>query len=196
MKTDHTIQVYLLLALTQWRESGKVSPNTLPSSIGDKDRFKPFADQQKIGWNQFMEGLLALTWAEAHEKHRDKLINKTTGERWTKRIIQYIWKMNREIWEHRNKQLHDNQKLVEELEGGLELDQVIRQEYLEGPDNLHRDLSNLFDVSLEDLLKKPIQAKKNWFLLIRTAKESLAIDRQDNFSQNGSLRKWVGLKKK
>ena len=194
LRTIPIIRFHLVETLRQWRITGQVSPSAFPSSIMNKSQFEPFSEQHRIGWKQFMEGLITKKWGQLQETYKDRIQNMT-GETWAKKVIQLIWKMNFEIWNHRNTKLHESEGFLENLEGGEDLNQAIRFEFEVGPQNIHTDLHQLFQGNIEDLLKKPIDTKKKWFQIVRTAKEALGQDRRDKFAENGSLRKWIGLKK-
>ena len=192
IKTHPGIQFHLIAILRQWRTTQNVTPTAFPSSIMNKSQFAPFAEQQKIGWAQFMEGLISSKWSQLQDQYKDKL-EYMTGETWAKRVIQMIWKMNFDIWTKRNLKLHESEGILEELEGGEELRKAMIQEFELGPQNIHIELHQLFQGNIEELLQKPIDTKKKWFQIVRTAKEALGHHRSDEFAKNGPLRKWIGL---
>ena len=83
------------------------------------------------------------------------------------------------------------------LSGQNKLRSSIATDYELGIDDLPPVYSKYFHISLRFLLKKKIGYLKRWFRLIRSAREGISDNcPTDEFSENGSLRTWVGLIKK
>ena len=67
-------------------------------------------------------------------------------------------------------------------------------EHLQGLDNLPHVYAPYFLIPLENLLKKPITQLKQWFLVVRTGRESVVTENYtDVFASDPSLRKWINL---
>ena len=80
------------------------------------------------------------------------------------------------------------------LSGQHTLRSSIAIEYELGVDDLPSIYSKYFHISLRLLLKKKISFLKRFFRLIRSAREGLSDNCPfDEFSENNSLRTWVGL---
>lgn len=104
-----------------------------------------------------------------------------------------LWNITQQLWLHRNDVLH-NTEALNMLSGLTTLKLIIATEYNAGSSNLPGVYSTYFHLPLQQLLKKSPNYLKQWFLIIRSARESCAIStRLDEFSSNGPLRTWVGL---
>ena len=67
-------------------------------------------------------------------------------------------------------------------------------EHLQGLDNLPTVYVPYFLTPLEKLLKKPITQLKQWFLVVRSGRESIEPNRyKDIFATDTSLRSWINL---
>ena len=67
-------------------------------------------------------------------------------------------------------------------------------EHLQGLDNLPHVYAPYFLIPLENLLKKPTTQLKQWFLVVRTGRESVVTENYtDVFASDPSLRKWIKL---
>ena len=62
---------------------------------------------------------------------------------------------------------------------------------IDGIDKLYHPYH--LDISLDDLLKESIDFKRNWFAIIRQARENAGFSYSDQFASNAQLRSWAGL---
>jgi exonuclease III len=197
LDTSPTLQMHLIDTLRLWRQVGSNShlSRVYPSSIQNKIMFQPFAEQEKIGWENFFLGIISSQWAKAQQSYIDTVnITKKTGKIWAKQMIRALWDLDFEIWNHRNERVHTSQDTMEMTQGVTFLNEAIEKEYSLGPQALHRDFRYTFTrQSLQELLAKPVKEKKTWFHTIRTAREKTNTAIPDVFSINGPLRSWTGL---
>ena len=101
--------------------------------------------------------------------------------------------MIQKMWIHRNKVLHEKEA-INLLSGKDHLVEAIFLEHIQGLDQLPTVYAPYFVISLEGLLKKPISRMKEWFLVIRSGRESEGTYQYtDIFAKDKSLRSWVGL---
>lgn len=192
--THTEISTYLPEILKHWRRNGKVPSHLFPSSITKKHIFMAFGDQARIGWKQFMEGLISKEWAKLQQLHYDTLDTKLTGDIWASKLITYLWEVNHKIWTNRNDKLHTLDTAQEELYAGSHLHEAIIHEYCTGLNGLHGNFSSLFlKQTVDELLSKGLQDRLKWFRTIRMAREASKTDRRDVFSEKGPLRKWAGI---
>jgi hypothetical protein len=124
-------------------------------------------NQRKIGWKQFLEGLLAKEWIKYQTNHYSQINSKKTGLTWSKKIFRFHVILLQRIWTGRNKQLHNTNR-IHELEGLPELVHSICTEWSIGLSTLPAvDFSHLFSRSLEELLQKSIKSQKDWLAVIK-----------------------------
>jgi hypothetical protein len=74
--------------------------------------------QYGIGWEDLLNGNMALQWKETQQKHYILLANQNTGLHWVQLLIQKSWEVGWDQWGRRNEVIHRQENLVtiEELE--------------------------------------------------------------------------------
>ena len=93
----------------------------------------------------------------------------------------------------RNDSLHSNQRLSQ-LSGLETLKLAIQMEHEQGVATLPTLYTSYFSTPLPTLLKKSNTHLKQWFLVIRSAREGFSgAPILDEFYTNPVLRTWVGL---
>jgi hypothetical protein len=185
------IKRLLLQILNQWR-LGQVVQNI--TDIEFESCEGVFRAQKEIGWRQLMGGCLSFEWAKAQEDYFKWIGIRRTGERWVTELIKKLWDIAWDLWEDRNKALH-NTSMEAILSGVASLDKAINEEYQLGSAGLPKAVRDNFPDDIEEVLKAPLIQKKSWFTLVRAARELIHDERiQDEFTDPRSyLRKWVGL---
>ena len=153
-----------------------------------------FRAQKAIGLRQLMGGCLSIEWARAQEDYYKWLNIRRTGERWATELIKKLWDISWDLWEDRNKTIH-NTAMGSILSGVDSLDKAIQEEYQLGRDGLPKPVQDNFPDDINEILSSPLNQKKSWFKLVRAARELANDDRiQNEFTDPRShLRKWVGL---
>ena len=99
------------------------------------------------------------------------------------------------LWEGRNKQLHET-KHIEDMQGAEILKESIQKEYNKGIGRLPAsDYSYLFKHPCKELLMKPLDILMNWFLTVRQARILMDTDNLviDEFTTSTTLQKWIGI---
>ena len=80
------------------------------------------------------------------------------------------------------------------MTGALSLDRSIISEWTKGTTNMPHRMKNTFTSSVDNILKKPLEVKKQWFTLVRSYREMIGDSSEDEFgSAHEKMRKWVGL---
>ena len=87
--------------------------------------------QSKIGWHAFFAGIHDPLWAETQHQYFLWQKKRNTGRRWNIELIKKLWEVSWDMWEHRNRILHNtvtpegqrsltllNQDIQEELDTG------------------------------------------------------------------------------
>ena len=93
----------------------------------------------------------------------------------------------------RNAALHESEA-HHNNRGATHLPLVITSEHSRGLDTLYRVYAPYFRIPLADLLlTRQISYQKQWFLLIRTAREAVDLTFTVAVIGNPSFRKWIGL---
>ena len=70
-------------------------------------------EQTKIGWHNFMFGLVSKRWAVLQHKEYRRLRSQRTGLCWVSALIQKLWDISWDMWMFRNNVLHKGNKIEE-----------------------------------------------------------------------------------
>jgi hypothetical protein len=194
VKTDPILLSSMVAVLTQKRIEGTDLYRFYPCVLTRSQHHSVFKEQQLIGWEGFIEGLLSNEWAIQQQRYYTTHKINRSGKAWASGLINQLWTLNYQVWISRNNALHKNQHSWNELHGMEELDKAIQKEWNTGIGTLNRKFSYLFmKYSIESLLSLPPQQKRLWFKVVRSARELSGVESTDAFSSPGALRKWVGL---
>ena len=196
--TDPVLSAHLIETLRLWKRQGSGLYSVYPSSIMNHGVFQAFAEQEQIGWNGVFEGLISKKWEIAQQQYLAKQLGMTRKQTtWAPKFIGLMWDFFHTIWTARNEILHNSDTIMEAVSGGQHLEEAIRYEFNLGRQGLHKDFSRIFTrySSVETLIGQPLQVRLQWFKTIRAAREATATSRIDIFSDNGPLRRWIGLSK-
>ena len=135
--------------------------------------------QQKIGWKNFLWGRLTPEWQKQHAK----LIpsdRSYKSKRWVTQLIQKLWNVSWDLWEHRNGIQHDPHhpwRLAERTT----LAEEINRQFTLGNNNLApKDYYRLAGSS-EEIITLPIERQKQWLQSVLAARDQfLNQQREDN----------------
>jgi hypothetical protein len=72
--------------------------------------------QDDIGWDRFMFGNISVLWQEIQAQYFQEIGVHNSELRWTSALIQNIWQVAWDQWEHKNKILHTSENLVTQAE--------------------------------------------------------------------------------
>jgi hypothetical protein len=125
--------------------------------------------QTNIGWGRFFEGLWATDWALQQQRYYAIIKSTKTGKRWAAAIIQKLWNMAWDLWEHRNGILYDEENQVTRTMI-LQLNARVLRIYndLSSRALRHND-RHLVHLSLSKLLKKDSNYKVTWLTVAEPA---------------------------
>ena len=102
---------------------------------------------------------MATEWQRIQEEHYQSKGSKLSGKRWTIALIQKLWDVAWDQWEHRNDAVHRGQD-AERLSQAT--NEKIRQEWQLGKDSVDQVTRPLFNRTLNDLLQSDIQVRQAW----------------------------------
>ena len=163
-----------------------------------KNIFKAFYEQDKIGWDKFLEGIISPAWAILQQEYIDKHLNgKGTRISWAVKLILHLWELLYSVWKHRNEIIHKEDQQLMQVQGGNELKKAILAEFDLGLGNQHKDFAALFHKNSKEVLQTtPLKTQIAWFKTVRKAREAIPdFSYDDGCSKNGPLRRWIGLSK-
>ena len=193
-KTNPSLSTFIIEGLTHWFKHPNQRMNQRYSHLHQNSSLQhAFSNQISIGWYNFLCGFICKQIVHIQQEYLLHIGSKKSGSRWATNLISHVWNIIHKIWCHRNTIIHETNK-IHSLSGLTPLQQSISLEYEKGYDQFPCSYSSYFHHPLSFILSKPINYQKNWFLIIRSAREAYDIDLiEDDFSSNGPLRKWIGL---
>jgi hypothetical protein len=197
VNTDPIIHHHLIALLSILRTNNDIRPLPYPCILTKRTYYDTFKAQEAIGWKQFTQGLISDKWSTLQQSYYSSIQDShRTGIAWASQLIIQLWDINLHIWLYRNNRLHENNTLLQQLHGQSYLDAAIEKEFCRGKGNLPTPFSPFFSkYTLSELLALNIESKINWFKTIRTAREDIGSNIQDEFSHNPALRTLVGLRR-
>ena len=101
--THHTIRECIITGLKKTMTGDTTILNLRELSFTPTGSVqRAIAAQNKIGWNNFYRGRIALEWLTAQqEQYEGKYKTKQDTERWATKIVTTIWHGFLNIWESR-----------------------------------------------------------------------------------------------
>ena len=109
--------------------------------------------------------------------------------------MKYNWEALFAIWENRNHQLHQTQR-IKEFEGLPVLQTAIKAEWSIGIGRLPASqFSNYFKVPMKQLLQKSMEYQKHWLMIIRQGRILMDPTNllQDSFAESRALQQWIDI---
>ena len=152
-------------------------------------------EQRQLGWNLFFEGIISQKWAHYMTTYYEAIGNFKSGNNWAQKLVHLTWKTTFAIWETRNKQLHETQR-IHDMEGVPILQKAITVEWNQGIGRLTAsEYSALFQTTPIEIFQKSIDTQKQWLMTIRQGRILLDPERlqEDEFTNSTTLQKWIGL---
>jgi len=125
-QTHPQIRQDIIAGLNKWHDND-MTPHQL------RDPSLAVTLQDGIGWGVVFEGCLARQWREEQEIYWKAIKSRKSSRRWTVALLQRLMTTAWDMWQHRNKALHESdtnkQAIVE-----ADINQEIRHAYeREGP---------------------------------------------------------------
>ena len=151
--------------------------------------------QRTIGWDQFMQGLISISWLEYQQQYYSNKQSRRKGQVWGYKLVKQIWDFTFAIWNGRNEQLHQQQKSLI-LSGQREVIAGIRIEFDIGIGRLPpTDFSPMFSESFDTIKKKSLETQSAWLAIVRNGRYRHSDPQlfHDIFSTNENFNKWLGL---
>ena len=190
IQTSPEINISLCSTLRYWR-SKKDSDHYVNPEWGDNIK-RVFEHQALLGWNNMLEGILSTGWADLQQRHYDSISSRKQGQKWAGSLSIQLWKIVYGMWEHRNAALFKSEK-ISEFCGSKELRKACLEELEMGIGELDELYHPYLDTSSEYLFKENLDYQRNWFSIVRQARERKSHMYDDIFSTCNNTREWAGL---
>jgi hypothetical protein len=149
--------------------------------------------QDAIGWQSLLEGRPALGWSLLQDRYLQKINSRRSGLRWLIALIQKLWDIAWDMWDNRNKVLHDTENSVARA---LQIQQI-KEQFVFGKAELSREAQALFGAGgLQGLLHQQPAYQTAWLIRITAARARTERRNQrqnDTFNtERAGIRRWLG----
>jgi hypothetical protein len=124
------------------------------------------AHQSELGWRNLLEGIPSQQWQEIQRVYFSRIGSARSPKRWTIALIQKMWDIAWNMWEHRNGILHDKEQSIILQH----LNTNIREEFKKGMSGLPKEAKALFSQGCAAVLAKPAEVKQQWLARIQLAR--------------------------
>jgi hypothetical protein len=162
VQTDPDITASIIEYLEAWRNDTRPTNNYLPHILHSLQA------QDEIGWQQMLEGFQHLSWEEIQARYYRSIRSLRTGRRWASQLIQKLWGVAWDMWEHRNGVLHKQNQGHSQYET-RSLDTQLKTLYLSLQGTLPPSDTYLFTDPLSTLLKRSFRLKREWLHQAKSA---------------------------
>jgi hypothetical protein len=142
------------------------------------------ADQDHIGWRQFMEGMVCTRIRGIQEAYSMIEGMHTSASRWTTGLILKLLKTTHRQWLYQNVQVYDavagtrvtlrKEQIQWEIEHQMEL----------GASGLLQEDKYLIEINLEDMETTSGERQEYWLLAITAAQEASLLQQQQRLARN------------
>ena len=188
--TSPAISIALCAVLKYWRK--KRDSNYYMDPDWGRDIRQVFRHQASLGWHNFLEGILSTGWADLQQRYYDSISSQKKGAKWAGCLSIQVWKMVFGMWEHRNAALFESEK-ISEFQGSKELKRACLVELELGIGNMDELYHPYLDILSAELFKENLDYQRNWFSIVRQAREKTQHVYSDIFSTCANIRAWAGL---
>jgi hypothetical protein len=177
-QTSPAIQTTILTRLSQWATLQPLTPlPNIPDTL-----MSALQSQDEIGWDNFFEGCTAKAWEEHQQAYYDWCRTQKSSRRWAIALIQKLWDIAWDLWEHRIGIVH-SQENAETLHNMASVDSNIRSQFLQGPQGLRQHDHSLFSGHMDDILSNTILFRQRWLQWVETARARAARHNAITFSR-------------
>jgi hypothetical protein len=134
-------------------------PEDLLENFSDELK-ESIIQQDNIGWNFILRGILINDWAYIQEQHFMEQKKTNLGDHWSADISKWWIQKSYTVWTCRNEHIH-NSSLTEETRTEKETLEQVRKLY-ELSEQLSSSDKEQFELNLSDRLKQPWRSLQRW----------------------------------
>jgi hypothetical protein len=172
------VQQVFVKCFRSWLENSE-TPTPDVSSVHAEQRDllnKALQEQEAIGWDLGIRGYLSRHWVlavaanpniqDARDKDGKPINPMDTARTWARQVLLHLWDFAFEMWDHRNKVLHDRQLESSRAIRDEEVNDAITKLYGQ-VDSFAAEDRWYFEMPLALHLRKPLRSRKRWLTLAR-----------------------------
>ena len=136
---------------------------------------KAMNEQRHLGWFQFILGFWSRNFYNCQKEHMASQQSNKSPQLLLTKLQRRIWHIAWKAWEHRNNFLHEDNNSYHPEEIKL-IKKEIEQEWGKGLEAIPQQYGQLFQGSMESLLKKKHTAKLKWLTTVWSLREAQRSD--------------------
>jgi hypothetical protein len=159
------LQTALITRLRQWKGDTDDNP-TFSTHCGLR---AAVLHQDEIGWYNFLMGRISLQWKEVQQRYYEWLGKRNTGKKWATALIQKVWEVSWDMWDHRN-DVRLNTLTPAKQRRILALDALVRDEYTRGTEGMRVKDRHWLAKPLAHILQYEYNRKEQWAESIQLAR--------------------------
>ena len=183
--TDPSISASILYVLSLIRDPSSSVPESLRNSTETVSQ--GLADQQIIGPECLLEGLLSSQWAIIQQQFYSSSGSRRSGPLWAARLVQQLLMIGFTMWEDRNDALHSD-KSVKAIRRSQELNDAIRDQFRMGVKDLPFNIRPYLRTSIHNVLLRPLVVREEWLRLVSRER---SLFRRSARQQQRAMTKWL-----
>jgi len=117
-----------------------------------------------------LDGWLTQSWRDHQEKMWKIGKSRKASLRWTAALIQKLWEVSWDVWDHQNKELHAGTEQQQQIIHSL-VNEQIKKLYAGGAQQLPRDVLKFLRTPKEVVMQYPLASKQLWVESVTTAQK-------------------------
>ena len=130
------------------------------------------AHQDEIKWHNFFKGHISSSWKKAQLSYFHRMFaTPPSVDSWLKQVIHHIYNFSFQMWDHRNKIVHEKTEEYLNYQESKKLEKQVIQTYLDGNNKVLSKHKYMFEESLEAVLNKTVNEKRYWLLTVKASKK-------------------------
>jgi len=166
--------------LSAWRNGDDL----LPLEFSDPDLYQLLTKQDAIGWRACIDGLLVNEWAAVQASYFELFESRRSGKRWVGALIKKLWDTAWDMWDHRNRVVHDQETGVR----AIELRWAIRLQFQLGAQGVMAQARCLFQGGVQKILRYPMEVQEAWLRRIKAARDRFERQQADGRREIDQMR--------
>ena len=125
--------------------------------------------QDQLGWYNFLMGRVGNQWVHVQQRYYEWLSRRNTGKAWVQALIQKVWSVSWDMWDHRNAIRLDTITPAQLRERAATNRRIV-EEFALGPENIGIQDHHWFAKPLAHVLKYDPAHQSQWLASVELAR--------------------------
>ena len=178
--------------LRTWQRNEPILPNNATTPL----LRHAISHQNRIGWQNLLEGFLTKEWVLIQEAYLTSINSRKSAILWWNKVQRKMWYIIIHMWKHRNKAVHERDGHTIHITEQEDINKAINHEWDIGLGNLPASHSNLFNKSRTIHLSDTYHRQRQWLASVWTAKERCDPTRDPVNASNTAFQRYQQWKKR